>query len=47
MVIRVVEPEPPVTRLDLVELQAVHTNRTFLLPWRDLTDSSQWRRGWL
>lgn len=47
LVIRVVEPEPPVTRLELVELQAVHTQRAFLLPWRDLTDSSQWRRGWL
>ena len=47
VVIRVIEPEPPVTRLDLVEILAVHSNRSFLLSWRDLTDSSQWLRGWL
>ena len=30
-----------------VELQAVYSGRSFILPWRDLTDSSQWLQGWL
>ena len=46
VVVRVVEPEPPATRIELVELQAVHSGRCFLLPWRELTDGSQWRQGW-
>jgi tryptophan-rich hypothetical protein len=46
VVVRVVEPEPPATRIEQVELQAVHSGRGFLLPWRELTDGSQWRQGW-
>ncbi len=46
VVLRVLEPEPPATRIEQVELQAVHSGRSFLLPWRELTDGSQWRQGW-
>jgi tryptophan-rich hypothetical protein len=46
VVVRVVEPEPPATRIEQVELQAVHSGRSVLLPWRELTDGSQWRQGW-
>jgi tryptophan-rich hypothetical protein len=46
VVVRVVEPEPPSTRLEQVELQAVHSGRSCLLPWRELTDGSRWRQGW-
>jgi tryptophan-rich hypothetical protein len=47
LVITVVEPEPPATRIETVELQAVHSQRSFLLPWRELTDASRWRQGWV
>jgi tryptophan-rich hypothetical protein len=47
LVVAVVEPEPPATRIEAVELQAVHSGRTQRLPWRDLTDAGQWRQGWL
>ena len=47
LVIRVVEPEAPATRIEQVEIQAVHSSRSFLLPWRELTDATQWRRGWV
>ena len=47
LVIRVVEPEPPATRIEQVEIQAVHSSRSLLLPWRELTDATQWRRGWV
>jgi tryptophan-rich hypothetical protein len=47
VVIRVVEPELPAVRIDQVELEAVHSKRTFFLHWRELTDASQWRQGWV
>ena len=47
VVIRVVEPEPPAVRIEQVELEAVHSKRAFLLHWRELTDASQWRQGWV
>lgn len=47
LVVRVVPPEPPAVRIDEVELQAVHSGRGFLLPWRELTDATRWRQGWV
>ena len=47
VVIRVIEPEPPSVRIDQIELEAIHSRRTCLLHWRELTDSSQWRQGWV
>lgn len=46
LVVRVVLPEPPAVRVDEVELQAVHSRRSFVLPWRDLSDATRWRQGW-
>jgi len=47
VVVRVVEPEPPSLRVDEVELQAVHSGRSFVLDWRDLRDGARWRQGWV
>jgi tryptophan-rich hypothetical protein len=47
LVVRVVLPELPAVRVEQVELQAVHSQRTFLLPWRELTDATRWRQGWV
>lgn len=47
LVTRVLLPEPPATRIDSVEMQAVHSGRSFLLPWRELTDRGTWRQGWV
>ena len=47
IVTRVVLPEPPATRIDLVELEAVHSRRSVVLHWRELTDGAVWRRGWV
>jgi len=43
----VIEPVLPDLRIDQVELEAVHSRRSFLLPWRALTDPAQWRQGWV
>lgn len=47
VVVRVVVPDPPATRIDQVELEAVHSGRTVVLHWRELTDGRQWRQGWV
>ena len=47
IITRVVLPEPPATRIELVELEAVHSRRSVVLQWRDLTDGAVWRRGWV
>ena len=47
VVMRVIEPEPPSVRIEQVELQAVHSGKLYLLHWRELTDASQWRQGWV
>jgi hypothetical protein len=30
-----------------VELEAVHSKRVRVLPWKELTDTSKWTRGWV
>lgn len=47
VVTRVVEPEPPAVRVEWVEIEAVHSGRSSLLRWRDLTDGDRWRQGWV
>ena len=42
----VIEPEPPATRIERIELEAVYSRRVFSLSWRDLTDRKQWVQGW-
>ena len=47
MVTKVIVPELPALRIETVELQAVHSGRSVLMPWRALTDESRWRQGWV
>jgi tryptophan-rich hypothetical protein len=47
VVIRVIEPEPPTMRVEQIELEAVHSKQVYLLHWRELTDASLWRQGWV
>lgn len=47
IVIKVVEPESPGAPVTQVQLQAVHTQRVQILPWRALQDASVWRQGWV
>jgi tryptophan-rich hypothetical protein len=47
VVVRVIEPEPPATRIAQVELEAVYSGRLLQLHWRDLTDPLVWRQGWV
>ena len=46
LVALVVQAEPPVTRIDWVEIEALHSKRSQRIAWRDLRDDSRWRQGW-
>ncbi len=42
----VIQPEPPATRIESIELEAVYSRRVISLPWRHLTDRKHWLQGW-
>jgi len=47
LVTRVVIPVLPAMRIEWVEIEAVHSGRSSMLRWRDLTDGNRWRQGWV
>lgn len=47
LVTRVIEPDPPAVRIDWVEIEAVHSGRSSMLQWHQLTDGTRWRQGWI
>jgi len=46
-VTQVIEPVPPGSPVVSVEIEAVHSKRARIIGWRELTDTAQWRRGWV
>jgi tryptophan-rich hypothetical protein len=46
IVTRLLEAEPPAVRPEWVELEAVHSGRSRVLPWRELLDAERWLQGW-
>lgn len=46
VVVRVIPPEPPLLRVEQVELEAVHSRRAFVMDWRELKDATRWLQGW-
>ncbi|MCJ7453617.1 MAG: TIGR02450 family Trp-rich protein [Steroidobacteraceae bacterium] len=47
LVVKLVDPEPAGSPVVAVELEAVHSRRIQVLPWRELRDTSRWMRGWV
>ena len=47
LVVKLVDPEPPGSPVVAVELEAVHSKKVRVMPWRELSDTSQWMRGWV
>jgi tryptophan-rich hypothetical protein len=47
LVTRVIEPVPLGSPVVSVEIEAVHSKRVQLIGWRELTDATRWRRGWV
>ena len=46
LVARVVNPEAPKHKIKEVEMEAVMSNRRFVLRWEELTDETKWQQGW-
>ena len=42
----VLKAAPPVSGVELIEIEAVYSGRSFKLPWRDLLDDERWLQGW-
>lgn len=47
MVTKIIEPDIAHTAFELVEMEAVHSRRRFILPWRELRNNREWLQGWL
>jgi tryptophan-rich hypothetical protein len=47
LVIAVITPEPPETAVTEIDLEAAMTGRVQRLPWRELKNASEWKRGWI
>lgn len=47
LVTKVIQPEPPDTTIQWVEIEAVYSGQSKLIDWHELRDDTQWRQGWL
>jgi len=45
LVSKVILPEPPNEKIELVEIEAIYSKKTALIPWRELTNSELWLQG--
>jgi tryptophan-rich hypothetical protein len=46
LVTGIVDPEPPGSPVVSIEIEAVHSKKLWVIPRRELTDTTQWKRGW-
>ena len=46
IVTKLIEPAAPDGQIDVIEIEATYTKRSFILPWRDLLDQTKWLQGW-
>jgi tryptophan-rich hypothetical protein len=44
---QVVVPDVPDAPVEFVELEAVHSGRKIITPWRELRNGDAWLQGWL
>jgi tryptophan-rich hypothetical protein len=47
IVTRLIREEEQDAPLELIEIEAIYSRRSFQISWRDLQDSSVWRQGWV
>ena len=46
LVTKVMLPQTPDGRIEWIEIEAVYTQATAQLHWRELRDQAKWHRGW-
>ena len=47
IVTKVIEPEPPETKIQWVEIEAVYSGSARVIDWHELRDTTLWRQGWV
>jgi len=47
LVSKVVKPDLPTDPIVLVEIEAVFSKATQIIPWHDLQNDNVWRQGWV
>ena len=47
LVSKVALPEVPGGKVELVDLEAVHSKAIRRIDWRELRDDTKWLRGWV
>jgi tryptophan-rich hypothetical protein len=47
LVCKVIEPDPPATVVEWVEIEAVFSKTITRIGWRELQDETRWRQGWV
>ena len=47
LVSRVIQPDLPTDPIELVEIEAVFSKATQIMPWRALQDEDVWKQGWV
>ena len=47
LVSRVIQPELATDPIESVEIEAVFSKATQIIPWRELQDDGVWRQGWI
>lgn len=43
----VIQPDLPTDPIELVEIEAVFSRATQIMPWRELQDEDVWKQGWV
>ncbi|WP_114690361.1 TIGR02450 family Trp-rich protein [Polynucleobacter necessarius] len=46
LISKVILLEPPSEKIELVEIEAVYSQKTSVISWRDLSNSELWIQGW-
>ena len=47
LVSRVIQPDIATDPIESVEIEAVFSKATQVIPWRELEDDGGWRQGWV
>jgi tryptophan-rich hypothetical protein len=47
LVSNVIDPEQPSDPIEFVEIEAVLSKATQIIPWRNLQNDGLWRQGWV
>lgn len=47
LVVKIIEPETEEGKIEWIELEAIYTNATQQIHWRELQNTEIWKQGWV